>query len=318
MIELTSYDPRFDEELTAFDVQMAAEIRFHGDVMPESVCIALADGQVAGVAYIIRHATFLHLRKNLEYYYLHGVCKALPGHPEEVEISDALLEDLKETYRRTQAEHPGKRIALRMWCGAEKTDYAEYLMAHGFKMSRIMPVMVRKLNGGTENEKPADGQNDLTGTDELRKHFPLPDGYEIREMQLTDDFTAEYRKVNGAAFSLPDSMEELRFYTAGGARIFAVTRGESLAAALTTWRVSDTRAATENIFCRPSLKRKGLTSALIVHVLNLLKEEGYEEASLSLFGENQPAFQLYEKLGYEVQGFILEALYEADRSFRPY
>lgn len=317
MIELTSYDPRYDEELAALDTQMALEIRCHGDVMPESVCIALADGKAAGAAYIIRHATFLHLRKNLEYYYLHGVCKALPGHPAEVGISDALMEDLKETYRRTQAEHPGKRIALRMWCGAEKTDYAEYLMSHGFKMSRIMPVMVRKLSG-SESEKPADGQSGMMSTDEARNHFPLPDGYEIREMHLTEDFTAEYRKVNGAAFSLPDSMEELRFYTAGGARIFAVMKGDSLAAALTTWRISDTRAATENIFCKPSLKRKGLTSALIEHVCTLLAAEGYKDASLSLFGENTPAFKLYEKLGYEVTGFILEALYEANGSFRPY
>ncbi len=307
MIELTSYDSKYDEEIAALDGLMSLEIRYHADVLSESVCIALSDGKVAGVSYIIRHSTFLHIRKKLEAHYLHGVYKALPGHECEVEISDALVEDLKETYRRVASAHPGKPVRLRMWCGAEKTGYAQFLMSHGFKMSRIMPVMVRDLRAFSEEKK--------TDPSCISK---LPAGYELREATLDDAFSAQYLKVNGACFIVPDSLNELRFYTAGGARIFAVLKDGALCAALTTWRISDTRAATENIFCKPSFRRKGLTSALIDHVSGILSDEGYSEASLSLFGENRPAFHLYEKLGYETQGFVLEAVYDTESDFRPY
>jgi mycothiol synthase len=57
---------------------------------------------------------------------------------------------------------------------------------------------------------------------------------------------------------------------------------------------------TEHIYVRPGWRGRGLASALISRGLQVLKEQGIEEAELGVDSENETAaFRLYENLGYQ-------------------
>jgi len=59
------------------------------------------------------------------------------------------------------------------------------------------------------------------------------------------------------------------------------------------------RGYTEHIFVRPQWRGRGLASALIARSLQVLKEQGMEEAELGVDSENESAaFRLYESMGY--------------------
>ena len=51
----------------------------------------------------------------------------------------------------------------------------------------------------------------------------------------------------------------------------------------------------------PEYRRHGITSAMFVHIKNLLKEKQVEQYLLEVIKSNQPAVQLYQKQGFEVQ-----------------
>ncbi|PKO16328.1 MAG: hypothetical protein CVU39_08160 [Chloroflexi bacterium HGW-Chloroflexi-10] len=60
------------------------------------------------------------------------------------------------------------------------------------------------------------------------------------------------------------------------------------------------RGLTEHIYVRPGWRKRGLASALIVRGLQVLKEQGMQEAELGVDAENESsAYALYEHLGYK-------------------
>jgi len=60
------------------------------------------------------------------------------------------------------------------------------------------------------------------------------------------------------------------------------------------------RGHTEHIFVRPAWRGRGLASALIARSLQVLKEQGMQEAELGVDSENDSAaFRLYERMGYK-------------------
>ena len=73
--------------------------------------------------------------------------------------------------------------------------------------------------------------------------------------------------------------------------------------------------ATENIFCDPDYRRKGITTRLLTYVFGKLFEANAQCARLTVYGDNLPAIRLYRKLGYSVAYELLEMHYygRADR-----
>jgi len=59
------------------------------------------------------------------------------------------------------------------------------------------------------------------------------------------------------------------------------------------------RGYTEHIYVRPQFRKRGLASALITRSLQVLKQQGMQEAELGVDSENESAaFKLYQKIGY--------------------
>lgn len=60
------------------------------------------------------------------------------------------------------------------------------------------------------------------------------------------------------------------------------------------------RGVTEHIYVRPQWRQRGLASALIARSLQVLKEQGMQEAELGVDSENESAaFSLYQRIGYK-------------------
>lgn len=318
-MEIIGYEEKYDEAIKNIDSVIYFNIKYHQDVISESVCLAVDKEEVLGVGFLKAGATFLKVeREALPYYFIHAeylACEKLDAES-QVLASGMLLEELKYRFDLIQKNYPNRRLILRLFCNAEKTAYLEFLMSYGFRPMRISPIMVYNLL--TDNSVDDENLTEQAANDGIVQsdRIILKNGeiLEIREMNPEDEFFAgEYTITNREAFEVEDSINELRF-TMGGqdAHVYAVMKGKRVIAALTTWCVFEGRSATENIFCAKDYRNKGVTSTLIKYVLGILKNKGYETASLTVFGDNQPAMQLYLKLGYEVEGSILECHYERD------
>lgn len=314
-MEIIDYEESFDEAIKAIDPVLFYSIRYHGDVIKESVCLAVEEDELIGAGFLKAGATFLKVEEEqLPYYFIHAEYQADEEADEESQViaSGMLLEELKERFDLIQERYSDKRLILRLFCNAEKTAYLEFLMYYGFRPMRISPIMVRDLSD--ESYEMTSDMDEAQEKNNPETEILLDNGevLVIKEMDPEDEeFAREYTITNREAFEVEDSINELRF-TMGGqdAHVYAVMKDRRVIAAVTTWCVYEGRSATENIFCAKDYRNMGITSSLIEYVLSILKGRGYKTASLTLFGDNQPACRLYMKLGYEVEGEMLECHYE--------
>lgn len=310
MIDIVPYTPCFGEALRAMDPGMFSEVTELKDVLSETVYIALSDGVFAGVGYLTAAPSFLSIDRKLAYYHLHLNFKAVPGSDAEIEASGALISKLSDETDAIQTRFPCKRIILRAFLEASETALLEFYYAFGFHAARTMLRMVCPLSGIRTKR--------------------LPEGFKMAELPVEEpDVMAAYLRVNGAAFEVPDSASELLFNIKyKGAKVYglidatipseAKALSGRLTAAVTTWPVGGGRIATENIVVDPAYQHRGLMTALLSKILKKAEKAGCQEASLSLFADNLPAFGLYEKLGYEPDSVILTLEYEKDYQSMPY
>lgn len=308
MLEIIEYDIKYNSDIRKLDELMFLEIQYHADVLKNTICIALYDGEFTGAGFLIAGPTYLQLGKqDLPYYHLHAEYKAVVGTECEVEASTEMLKHLKLDFCKLQDRYYDKRLILRLWCGGSESAYMEFLMYHEFRAMKVTPILVKSLDMGQM-------KRELQISEFL---YRLDKKLEICEIKPQEDekLMRAYMNANGSAFEVEDSENELRFRLASPkSHVFAVMRGNEVIASVTTWEVSKNRAATENIFCIEKYRNRGVTTALLEYVFDYLRENGYHEASLTVFGDNQPAVQLYFKLGYELLATLVEMHYETDYS----
>lgn len=59
------------------------------------------------------------------------------------------------------------------------------------------------------------------------------------------------------------------------------------------------------LYVDPSYRRQGIGSALMDHAELWARARGYHQIGLQVFQQNQPALQLYTKLGYQTQSLSM-------------
>ncbi len=59
------------------------------------------------------------------------------------------------------------------------------------------------------------------------------------------------------------------------------------------------------LYVHPDHRRRKIGSALITHAENWAKKRGSQQISLQVFSHNQPALNLYQKLGYQTQSISM-------------
>lgn len=309
MLEIVDYSERFDGDIIRLDELIFLELKYHQDVIKDSVCIALQDGAFAGIGFLIAGATYRVIdERELRYYQISVEYKAVEGTEWEIEASEAILEDLKLSFEDICNEYPEKRLILRLWSNGANNAYIEFLMMMEFRPMKVTPILEKRLDC---NQKQAGALMEQARADirAIGSALTITEIFPNRDEHMM----SEYLRSNGSAFEVEDSSAELCFRMEGPfTKVFAVMEGETVVASVTVWKITEEQAATENIFCIDGYRNRGITTALLQYAFAFLRQEGFSRASLTVFGDNQPAVQLYFKLGYELTGTLLEMHYEPD------
>ena len=65
---LVKYKDEFDEQIENLDQLMYWKIKFHPDLLRETVYLVIEEKKVLGVAYLVKRSGFLHIDKELAYH----------------------------------------------------------------------------------------------------------------------------------------------------------------------------------------------------------------------------------------------------------
>jgi len=320
MVSIANYRERYRSDVTRMDEEFARRLRDHEDVLRETACVVLDDGVFAGAGFLSLSDSGSGSGERDAMQCVDAEFKALPGTETEAEASVLLLEELKYRFRRLP-QTEGRRTALRVWVRAEDTAYTELLYDEGFAVGRVMTVMTRGIDetdGRTEDEdvcaereEEARGPAYESAFSGEREFDKAPGDVEVREFFDSDEEEwRQYFAVNSRSFGEPDSEHEMRFRLKNPeAHVWIAVTDDRLVAAVSARPVGNGLYATDNIFCDPEYRRRGITTRLLRYAFGKLCDAGARSVRLTVYGDNLPAIRLYRKLGYEVSYELLEMHY---------
>ena len=303
---LTDYTEEYDAEIEKLDGELFCEIKRYKDVLPESICVALKNGIFAGVGFLVATPALAAIlnkeqkKTNLEVekkdsntYFLTGEYKAVPGTDYEIEVSAAILEDMKESLRIFRNEHEELDVVLRLFCNGTDLAYLEFLMSNGFEASGIMPVFSKKLKKTT---KKSGSKN----ADEIS----LPDdSFRIIDLAEHQDLIPQYMKAYKSSFGTSLSRTGIDFrLKEKGAGIFCVEKDGKIISAVAIRKSFDDTIFMENVFVAAKYRKHGFASCLIKYLCRKYSMEGIKKCELTIHGDNQPAVMLYLNNGFEITG----------------
>lgn len=209
---------------------------------------------------------------------------------------------------------PEKKLVLRTWCKGDNPGLMEYLMDLDFYPAKVTPIMVSPIDLVASIMDAEEGLPDSSEPCilELPKSFGVEQEVVILEAELTDSFWEAYQTANAAAFSVPNTLNELTYkMREPDSKVFVALHNGAIVASVSVWGLGEHRASTENVFCAEAYRRLGITTVLMQYAFDYLRNLGYREAVLSVFGDNLPAYGLYRKLCYEIETTTVEMHYLA-------
>ena len=307
-MELTTFkqgftirNPREEDANRLAQVNFVLELlyRYHGDFEPANMfCAVDEEGELLAVAHLMPHDTFDAVGHDGDarfIRYLDFEIAFAEGRETEA-VKDALTEALIGRAREIKARYPEKRIVMAQYIDTDQTDELSYWLSRGFAVYDTIVVFKYDL-------EPALPQ------------VSLPEGVRIERYALNHpEAQAKYREAELAAFDgVAWSLNHLGWMQGSPEMTsFCAFSGDRLIGSTSTWRITDERSATENIFVVPEWRGRGIASALIHTALGHLKAEGKRIATLGTHGTNRRAIALYTRLGYELYGFRQTIGYEVD------
>ncbi len=325
MVTIVNYRERYQSDLEKLQPEMARELRMHPDVVRETACVALSDGVFIGAGFLAEANPYRVDAGDEQVRYLRAEFAVLQGCDEEAEASILLLEELQYRFDRLRATD-GRKPVMRVWVKSEDTAYTELLFDEGFRVGNVMTVMARDIDEtdewledeiaevlAEENRGPA---YEPLLADDADLASQAETDIELREFYDSESEWRQYFAANARSFGEPDSENEMRFRLKNpNAHVWVAIADDRLVAAASTWPVADGVYATENIFCDPDYRRKGITTRLLKYVFGKLYDAEARCARLTVYGDNLPAIRLYRKLEYSVAYELLEMHYygKADR-----
>jgi len=309
VVEIVKYDESYSLKVRESFQSLWLEIQKHGDVLKDTINIAVEGDRVLGVCFLLDTPSCECADKEHPGY-LNMEFEAILGE-EGIEISAMLIDALIDEYQKICEANNNKRLILRTFCPASSVDYIGFLSSFGFRAQYFMYRMKKDLSG----VEPMTGDGGFSFT--VRGRSGREEKIEVKAIRAESDGSIadrdEYFEANGSAFGIPDSKNELvyRLREQNGVQFTAKAKGK-VVAAVSVWENGHGSVSTENIFCIKEYRRLGITEKLLRGVCAYLSGKGYREASLYVFGVNNYAVGLYTKLGYNIYGGTLHMLYEDD------
>ena len=273
---IRSAEKEDQRKIARLDRESANEIRYHEDVIPETVRVSKFGRCLAGVGYILRgQGPFLHL-----------VVRVDPKSRHSADAAEELFTALTDWFRAFRKEaDPKTRPILRLWCRVHEDAYREFLETFGFRAKDRMFVMERMLDASVERREA-----------------------DVREVSLKDPESMDsYIRLTEEAYGMPDRAEEMRYrLTKAKGRVYALYSENAPVSFVTVWPFSEGTYATENVFTVRNARRKGHAEALLQKIAWSLKNEGAARLRLTVYESDEAAIRLYRKIGYRTAYELIE------------
>lgn len=259
---------------------------YHGGVIKDKVYTSVDEnGSINGILFY-RYAETWYA-ENTDYNRIIPVICT-----ESDDVYDELVEYAKCRFLEMGELFTDKNAALVIWEDANDYLSAQKLLRLGFIEYSVCPCC----------------KYDLTG--EIIP-FPIPDGMHIEELiyepEQVNKFIEATKKTNDGN---PDDINELWFMSGEPThKVYMLMDGETIVSSAAMWKITDERAAIENIFTLPDYRRRNMARVIITNTLNRIKEQGYDFATLSMRGRNLYASRLYQSLGFELYFNQIEFIY---------
>ncbi len=315
MITIVNYRERFRRDIEKLDRDIANRIAGQSDVIRDSICIALSDGVFEAVGCLQADSTFLRNREGSPSF-LNMMYKAVQNE-DEAEASVVVIEELKYRFEKIRKQNPTADVRMRTWVHAESTALTDLMYDEGFFVGAVMNMMSRPVEETDRLTEPSSGQpyedESELSPEKYTQWFEAQgrsEEIEYRELCYNSPEWNDYFALSERCYGAADSENELRFrLKQPKSRVLCAFAGDVPVAALTIWPVSDERYATENVFCEPGYRRRGITEKLLRYAWSILCDEGAALAVLSVYADNLPAVSLYRKCGYTTDRCLLELQY---------
>ncbi|WP_058303013.1 GNAT family N-acetyltransferase [Gorillibacterium timonense] len=272
---------------------------YHGDLERESMFFAVnSEDELLAVAHLMPHDTFDAVGHDEEKGFIRYLTYEInfADEVEDEEIKDALTEALIARAREIKALNPDKRIVMAQYVDTDNLSELSYYLKRGFTVHDTIVVFKYDLS------------RDIP-------RYPMPEGVRVVPYSLDNEeaveqyHLAELASFDGVAWSL----NHLRWMQGGPEVVnFCAFSGSRLIGNTSTWKITDERSATENVFVTPEWRKQGIARNIICAALEHLKQEGKTIATLGTHGTNRKAIRLYTQIGYELYGFRLTIGYEVE------
>lgn len=276
-------DKEFLQERDAF---VLIELQYHGDVIKNHIYTSVNQtGETTGILYFKYHFSW-YGNDEKHNRILPCICTKDDNCKQE-------LERYAINWFRAQKElFEGKNAALAVWIESNETETLRSYMKLGYLESGVCPCLAYNLIN----------------------HLPeaaIPENMHVEVLPMEADHVNRFIAVTKEAnHGTPDSINELWFMTGEPSyKVFVLMDGDNIVSSASTWRMTDTRAAIENIVTASAYQHRGCAKAIVAYTLEQIKNNGYQTATLSMRGDNLRAHKLYHSLGFELFYNQIELLY---------
>jgi len=273
-IDIRPYKESDLSKLEQLDMFSVLQIKHHKGVKTENVLCAFENENMIGAGILIL------FQDNRAEFYTYA--------DNNVTVKTMLADCLIGRFFELQKENH-QSMVLRACHFSDELEEIQFLLSKGFKTDNTIMWLKYDLSGEIA-------------------HYAIPDEVEIKPYEFNGESMTEYLKAAEAAELLPqkDSADSWFRTGAPGFSCFAAFHNDKVIGSATILDISQACGATEFIFVLPSYRRKNIARELIATALTELKKRGKKEASLTVFGTNLPAVNLYLSMGYRVAGSMIE------------
>ncbi len=283
------------EQIMEIDYMMWLQLQWNESFQKESFFVVEKDKQLLGVAALAYDGTWYYLDRDVDYIpkYRMNIHFAIKEEcKQKNDVKALLIQALKIHFQQIKKAYPDKSLAIRLWSDSTDIEEIQTMLDQGFIIEDTMMVLAFDLN----QEVPS---------------FRVPDEVKIGIHDFDGDGMKKYLIANALGYdNVQDSEEELKFRLQGEkTKVFTAMVGEEVVASTTVWELGNGRSASENVFTIPQYQRKKIGAETLCTALRYLQKEGEKEASLTVYGSNYPALQMYLKIGYKLQYHLLEMHY---------
>ncbi|MCL6602155.1 MAG: GNAT family N-acetyltransferase [Paenibacillus sp.] len=285
------------EQIGKLDFVLQMVYLYHGDLDKRNMfCAVNEDEEIVAVAHLMEHDTFHAVQQVEDRNFIRYLTFEITfgDNKEDERVKNALTEALIRRSREIKAQYPDKRIVMAQYVDTDNLKELSYFFAHGFTIFNT--IVVFKFDLAREIPR-----------------YPLPEGVRVQPFALDNSEAKEkYNQAELASFDgVAWSMNHLGWMQGAQEMVnFCAFHGSELIANTSTWRISEERSVTENVFVVPEWQKQGIARSIICTALDYLKTQGKTIATLGTHGNNQKAIRLYQQIGYELYGFRLTIGYE--------